>query len=54
MQECIEHVKKVELSYWETDYRIIDQKMDKLEITLNTNEDESDIKTDRANGEDEQ
>ena len=29
-KKCIEHDKKVELSYWETD-RIIDQKMDKLE-----------------------
>ena len=52
-KKCIEHVKQVELSYWKTD-RIIDQKMDKLEIALDANEDESDIKTDSASDEDEQ
>ena len=46
-RQTVEHVKKVELSYWKTD-RIIDQKMDKLEIALDTNEDESDIETDSA------
>ena len=52
-KKCIEHVKKVEPSYWKTD-RIIDQKMDKLEIALDANEDESDIETDSASTEDEQ
>ena len=52
-KKCIEHVKKVELSYWKTD-KIIDQKMDKLEIALDANEDESDIETDSASDEDEQ
>ena len=51
--KCIEHVKKVELSYWKTD-RIIDQKMDQLEIALDANEDESDIETDSAGDEHEQ
>ena len=52
-KKCIEHVKKVELSYWKTD-RIIDQKMDKLEIAPDANEDESDIEPDSASDEDEQ
>ena len=52
-KECIEHVKEVELSCWKTD-RIIDQEMDKLEIALDANEDESDIETDSASDEDEQ
>ena len=52
-KKCIEHVKKVELSYWKTD-RIIDQNMDKLEIALDANEDESGIETDSASDEDEQ
>ena len=52
-KKCIEHVKKVELSYWKTD-RIIDQKMDKLEIAPDANEDESDIEKNSASDEDEQ
>ena len=52
-KKCIEHIKKVELSYWKTD-RIIDQKMDKLEIALDANEDESGIETDSASDEDKQ
>ena len=52
-KKCINHVKKVELSYRKKD-RIIDQKMDKLEIALDANEDESDIETDSASDEDEQ
>ena len=40
-----EHVKQVEHFYWKTD-RIIDQKMNKLEINLDSNEDESDMETD--------
>ena len=32
-KKCIEHIKKVELSYWKTD-RIIDKKMDKLEMRM--------------------
>ena len=52
-KKCIEHVKKVQLSYWKTD-RIIDQKMDKLEIAPDANEDESDIETNNASDEDEQ
>ena len=43
----------MELFYWKTD-RIIDQTMDKLEIALDANEDESDIETDSASDEDEQ
>ena len=38
-------MKQVEHFYWKTD-RIIDQKMDKLEINLDSNEDESDMETD--------
>ena len=38
-------MKQVENLYWKTD-RIIDQKMDKLEINLGSNEDESDMGTD--------
>ena len=49
-KKCIEHVEKVELSYWKTD-RIIDQNMDKLEIAPDANED---IETDSASDEDEQ
>ena len=52
-KKCIEHVKKVELFYWKTD-RIVDQKMDKLEIVLDANDDESDIETDSASDDDEQ
>ena len=52
-KKCTEHVKKLELFYWKTN-RIIDQKMDKLEIALDVNEDESDIETDSASDEDEQ
>ena len=44
-KKCVEHVEHVELSYWKTD-RIIDLKMDQLEISLNTNEEESDIELD--------
>ena len=43
-KKCTEHVKKVEFSYWpaywKTD-RITDKKMDKLEVALDANEDES-------------
>ena len=52
-KKCKEHVKKVELSYWKTD-RIIDQTMDKFEIVLNANQDESNTETDSASDEDEQ
>ena len=41
----VQHVKQAENFYWKTD-RIIDQKMHKLEINLDSNEDESDIETD--------
>ena len=41
-KKCEEHVEPVELSYWKTD-RIIDLKMDQLEISLDANEEESDI-----------
>ena len=44
-KKCVEHVEHVELSYWETD-RIIDLKMDQLEISLDANEEESDIELD--------
>ena len=44
-KKCVEHVEHVELSYWNTD-RIIDLKMDQLEISLDTNEEESDIELD--------
>ena len=43
--KCVEHVEHVELSYWKTD-RIIDLKMDQLEISLDANEEESDIELD--------
>ena len=52
-KKCLEHVKKVELSCWKTS-RIIDKKMDKLEIALDANMDESDIETDSASDEHEQ
>ena len=32
-KNCVEHVKPVEKSYWKTD-RTIDQKLDKLQIAL--------------------
>ena len=41
-KKCVEHVEHIELSYWKTD-RIIDLKMDQLEISLDANEEESDI-----------
>ena len=37
-------MKQVENVYWKTD-QIIDQKMDKLEINLDSNADESDMET---------
>ena len=45
MCKCVEHVEHVELSYWKTD-RIIDLRMDHLEISLDANEEESDIELD--------
>ena len=50
-KKYIEHVKKVELSYWKTD-KIIDKKMDKLKIAPDANEEESDIETDSTSDED--
>ena len=44
-EKCVEHVEHVELSYWKTD-RIIDLKMDQLEISLDANEEERDIELD--------
>ena len=44
-KKCVEHVEHVELSYWKTD-RIIDLKIDQLEISLDANEEESDIELD--------
>ena len=44
-KKCVEHVEHVELSYWKTD-RIIDLKMNQLEISLDENEEESDIELD--------
>ena len=44
-KKCAEHVEHVELSYSKTD-RIIDLKMDQLEISLDANEEESDIELD--------
>ena len=41
-KKCVEQVEHVELSYLKTD-RIIDLKMDQLEISLDVNEEESDI-----------
>ena len=40
-RNCLEHVKHVEKSYWETD-RILDEKIHKLEVSLESREDESD------------
>ena len=39
----------IQLSYWKTD-RIIDLKMDQLEISLDANEEESDIQLDSNEG----
>ena len=36
---CVDHVKEVENSYWKTD-RIIDEKMDKLEFSLEDSDDD--------------
>ena len=44
-KKCAEHVEHVELSYWKTD-RLIDFKMDQFEISLDANEEESDIELD--------
>ena len=44
-KKCVEHVEHVELSYWKTD-TIIDLEMDQLEISLDANEEESDIELD--------
>ena len=44
-KKCVEHVEHVELSYWKTD-GIIDLKMDQVEISLNANEEESDVELD--------
>ena len=42
-KNCVEHVKHVEESYWKTD-RIVDAKLDKLEIALDVNDnDEGDL-----------
>ena len=38
-QKCVDHVKEVENSYWKTD-RIIDEKMDKLEFSLEDSDDD--------------
>ena len=40
-RNCVEHVKHVKKSYWETD-RILDEKLDKLEVSLESREDEND------------
>ena len=44
-KNCVDLVKQVEYFYWKTD-RTIDKKMGKLEINLDSNEDESDMETD--------
>ena len=44
-KKCVEHVEHIELSYSKSD-RIIDLKMDQLEISLDANEEESDIELD--------
>ena len=44
-KKCVKHVEHVELSYWKTD-RTIDLKLDQLEISLDTNEEESNIELD--------
>ena len=38
-KKCVDHVKEVENSYWKTD-RIIDEKMDKLEFSLEDSDDD--------------
>ena len=45
-KNCVEHAEQVENLYRKTD-RVIHKKMDKLEINLGSNEDESDLETDR-------
>ena len=54
-RNCVEHVKHVENSYWETD-RILDEKLDKLKVLLESREDESDTDTEEEDfmSEDEQ
>ena len=43
VKTCVEHVKRLEESYWKTD-RIVDAKLDKLEIALDVNDnDESEF-----------
>ena len=44
-KKCVEHMEHVEFSYWKTD-RIIDLRIDQLEISLDANEKESDIELD--------
>ena len=44
-KKCVEHVEHVERFYWKTD-RIIDLKMEQPEISLDANEEESDIELD--------
>ena len=38
-KKCVDHVKEVENSYWKTD-RIINEKMDKLEFSLEDSDDD--------------
>ena len=40
-KNCVEHVKHVEKSYWKTD-RIIDAKLDKLQIALEVEDNKDD------------
>ena len=44
-KKYVEHVEHVELPYWKTD-RTIDLKLDQLEISLDANEEESNIELD--------
>ena len=44
-EKCVQHVEHVERSYWKPD-RIIDLKVDQLEISLDADEEESGIELD--------
>lgn len=50
-RNCVKHVRRVEEEYWETD-RIMDEKTDRLIISLGDSEDESDIETDNSSTDD--
>ena len=40
-KKCVDHVKDVEISYWKTE-RIVDEKMEKFEFSLDDRDDSMD------------